>query len=247
MRLLWLLVVGLLVPSPSFAAVAHVADMEGACSSGTASGIWANTTCGSGGTFSYTAAGSGNGVVLFVSCDATSEPTVSLAATGWSFSQIGPMVGSATAGYAGLFRAYAPNTSAATVTVTSSLSCNSFASVLIDEFSGVDPTDFAENADATYDDVAGCSLSVTPDSNDTAIWFGCKDDVSFIGGSYTKGADDTFGNWTEWRVLSGGTGVSQPSSFGSSGAGVIFGMAIKSDGLAAGSESGQRLLVGVGR
>jgi hypothetical protein len=70
--------------------------------------------------FTYTATGTGNGVLVYISCadNAGTPSAVSLTATGWSFTQVGTIIGSTTAGFGALFKAYAPNTTAATLTQT---------------------------------------------------------------------------------------------------------------------------------
>ena len=223
---------------PSLAAVAHVASGQGLCSASAKSGNF-GSACASltvaTNTFTYTAGTTGNQVLLFVSCaDAAGlQSGVTLTASGWTITQVGSIVGSVSAGSAALFKAYAPNTSLATFTVTWTISnCNSFMNDLIDEFSGGDATNFVDASNSGTATTGGCTLSVTPVANNDGLWFGCNDTVTGEG-TYTKGADDTSGDIAEWKILSGQAGVSTASAWTSSGAYTIFGVAIKPSGGAA--------------
>jgi uncharacterized repeat protein (TIGR01451 family) len=90
---------------------------------------------------------------------------------------------------------------------------------LADEFSGNDITGgrttfdaHAENLDAPG--VGVCTgAPVTPANNNDAIWYACFDNVSGVSGGYVKGQDDTIGDWSEYKILSGGSGVAQNPGF----------------------------------
>src|SRR4029077_17767271 len=130
------------------------------------------------------------------------------------------------AGFQAIFQAYAPNTSAATITQTWTISsggCNLFFNDLIDEFSGADATNFVDASSTPATGTTGCSLSVTPVVNNDGLWFACNDNASGSG-TYTKGGDDAAGDWTEWKILSGGAGVSQASAWTSTTVFDIFGV-----------------------
>jgi hypothetical protein len=107
--------------------------------------------------------------------------------------------------------------------------------VLIDEFSGADavaPIDASNHSSGTAANCGGTGVAnVTPTVANDALWAACNDSVSAVGGSFTKGADDTASDWAEWKILSGGSGVAQTFTYtGSSGAYVLETLAIKPAG-----------------
>jgi len=217
------------------AAVAHVQDNAGSCLGGTthfgnmAAGCpTTNTT-----TFTFTATNANDGIIISIFCAGAAATAVTLSATGWTITQVGSIAGSDTDGYMALFRAYSPNTSAATVTETWTVTgsnCHSFLGDLMGEFSGVDQTNFVDASNSGLGS-AGCTgagtATVTPNVANDAIWFACTDSVTATGSPYTTGGNDGSEDWAEWKILSGGSGVAQSAVFTSSGAMVIWGVAIK--------------------
>lgn len=208
----------------SAAVVAHVKDFANT-QGGTTSWTFA----------SFTPGGTGDGVLAAIGCASSTSPTLTLTGTGWTFTQVGSTIGSATAGFFALFKAYAPNTTAVTFAGTSSVTCNAFENILLGEFSGVDGTNFVDASTSGTATSGGCNtcLSVTPVASNDGIWFAINDTASAVGGGYTKGADDLGGDWAEWKILSGGAGVAQADSFTTTGAYTIFGVALLPSGGAA--------------
>lgn len=244
-KLAALIVVALLWATCASAAVGHIASGQGFCNGSTAAGNMSGACVGvTSKTFTYTATTTGNAVLFGIGCGPASAPTITLSASGWTLTQVGSTIGSATAGFAATFKAYAPNTSAATFTFGCSVS-SSFLNDLIDEFNGMDATNFVDNNGSGTNTTGGCSLSITPVVNDTGLWFACNDTVTGTG-TYTKGADDTQGDVSEWKILSGGAGASQASGWTTTGAFTIFGVSIKPAGGAAACTPTLSLL-GVGR
>lgn len=213
--------------------IAHVKSQAGFCATGTSSGLGgACPTPTQSNTFSYTPSTTGDGLLFQISCGAsTTVSAVSMSATGWTFTQIGSINGSTTTGFGALFRAYAPNTSAATVTFSftaTSGGCGAFMNVLVDEFSGMNATNFVDVNTPGSGTTGSCSYSVTPTANNDMLWAGCNDSVTAVGSGFTKGADDTQTDWSEYKLLSGGSGSAQTVPFtGSSGAWEGFAVAIK--------------------
>src|SRR5919201_1244173 len=149
-RILWPISLLLALGGSSFGAVAHLQSAQGECGSAAHAGNIASN-CGSVATqtFSFTATNANDGVLIAVGCgsNASTPSAISLSATGWTFTQIGGIVGSTTAGFEAAFKAYSPNTSATTVTMTwtvSGSSCSGFMNDLVDEFSGEDLTSFVD-------------------------------------------------------------------------------------------------------
>src|SRR5215469_4107662 len=212
------------------AAVAHVKVVAQVVNS--ASGISSMT-------FTLQASNANDAILFGVGCNATAATpsAVNMSATGWTFTQLSGITGSAGA-FMASFIAIAPNTTSITATVSwtvSGNSCAGFQNVLADEFSGNDTTGGTTTADAHNQATggSGCSLSVTPANANDGVWFACNDTVTAVTGSYTQGANDADGDWTEFKILSGGSGVAQSAGFTSSGAMVILGATIKPAGGAA--------------
>lgn len=213
------LLVTLGAPTAS-AAVAHVKDFANT-QAGTTSWTFA----------SFTPGGTGDGVVVGMGCASSTSPTLAITGTGWTFTQVGTTVGSLTAGWFALFKAYAPNTTAVTFAGTSSVTCNAFENILLGEFSGVDGTNFIDVTPCQATATSGsATCSVTPASSNDGLIFLANDNVTTISGGYTLGADDLGGDRAEWKILAGGAGVAQTPSWTASGAYTIFGVALKPSG-----------------
>jgi hypothetical protein len=213
--------------------IAHVASAQGQTGGAGASGNISGSAAASK-AFTYTATTAGNGLLVSVGISSTATPTaVTLTATGWSFSQVGGIVGNTTAGFMACFRAYVPNTSLATVTVAWTGSAGvTFNNDLVDEFSGIDPTNFVDASNSATGSGTP-TVSVTPATSDTMIWVAANDSATAVGNiagsAATKGADDTLQDWSEYRQISGGSGVAQSCTVTGSGNYTMFGVAIKSN------------------
>jgi len=144
--------------------------------------------------------------------------SITFSATGWSFTVVHILDGNANTGFAGTVRAYAPDNTAVVVTGTWSQSCSTLG-IFYDEFSGGDPTNFVDQATSITTGTTGsCTQTVTPGVNDSMLWSFCADSVTAVGSGFTKGQDDTQGDWTEYKLLSGGSGAVQTVPFtGTSG------------------------------
>jgi hypothetical protein len=209
--------------------ICHVTTNAGTCSAVAHTGnVTVNCNTVSSFTFTYTAssAASGEIVMVAVGCDCGLSTTISLSASGWAFTQIGSTIGT-NLNRTALFRAYVPNTSAATITATFTGGTDSaFANDLIDEFSGADtsnPVD-ASNSSASS---GSCTSTVTPTVNDDMLYGTCQDTVTAVGTAFTKGADDASTDWAEYKKLSGQSGVSQTVNFTGSGTYQTFSAALK--------------------
>ena len=208
----------LILSAPAWGAVAHVASNQGYCNSSAHSGNM-GSNCSSGvktNTFTHTPTAANNAVLIWVGCAGTSETTVTLTATGWTITQVGSLIGSSAAGYAALFKGYAPSTSAATFTVTFSATCNDFMNDVLDEFSGVDQTNFVDSSLVALE-TGSISINITPSVANAMVWAVANDSITAVGAiggtTATKGADDTQQDWTEYRLLSGGSGVQISAAF----------------------------------
>lgn len=219
-------------------AVAHVASGQGVQQGTSHSGAFTSNAANgaTSATFNYTPTGSGNVVLLWVVMvpGSTAPTTCSLSATSWSFAQIGGIVNGAPGGCGAIFSAYAPSTAAASITMTWNQPISStggqWFNVLIDEFSGMHTSiPSAGNNSATGSGTP--TVSVTPTAANCMIWVPCNDSVTAVGTiggtTATKGADDTQQDWSEYRLLSGGSGASQSCTMPGSGSYIIGAVAIQ--------------------
>jgi hypothetical protein len=175
-------------------------------------------------TFNYTPVGTNNALVILIGCRSPGVTSMSLTAPGWAFTPISGLVGpSGYYDFISTFGAITPNTAPVTFTVTltgGNGNCSSNdTTVLADEFSGNDPTGGTTTFDAhnesfDYGVIGICTgAPVTPANNNDAVWYGCFDNVTGVSGGYTKGQDDATGDWTEYKILSGGMNVVQNQGF----------------------------------
>ena len=148
----------------------------------------------------------GDAVVLQVFCANTVAPIgVTLSASGWTFTQLGAVVGSTTSGYWGTsFAAIAPSSTPTTFTAswTAAMPCT-FMDELGDEFAGVDPSGGTITFDAHSELLANgnCTTSLTTRDADDAVWAACTiNTVTAVGAGYTKSADDGHGDWSEYKL-----------------------------------------------
>ena len=130
---------------------------------------------------------------------------VTLAAPGWTFTQVGPFTGSITnTDYAASFGAIAPNTTTTTFDVSwaGNPHCD-FVNEIGDEFANADATGGTTTFDA-HDEALGatgnCRATLTPGSAGHMVWAACSGKVSTVGTGCTKGADDGNDDWTEYRL-----------------------------------------------
>jgi hypothetical protein len=97
-----------------------------------------------------------------------------------------------------------------------------------DEFSGGDATNFIDTSNSNLGTTGGCTgAAVTPSIDNAGIWFQCNDTVTAANSPYTIGGDDLNQDVAEWKILAGGSGVSQSSNYTSSASFTIWGVAIK--------------------
>lgn len=184
-------------------------------------------------TFTYKPVTAGNAVLIWVCVapNGVSPTTCSLAASGWTFTQVGGIVnGGGNSGVGAMFAAYAPNTSTATITVTWNRAWAGFANDLVDEFSGVNSSTIVDASNSAVGSGTP-TVSVTPASNNTMVWVTCDGaitGVGTIGGmTATEGANDTEGDFTEYRLLTGGGGVAQTCTYTGSGYYTLGAVALK--------------------
>jgi len=232
-----LLALILFLPCKVGAVVAHTHSDQGFCAAATSGGNIGSSCSGLlTKTFTYTATAANEAVLFALACQGTTQTTATLSATGWTITQLSAPTGSS-GEWVASFGAIAPNTTQATFTMTWGSSCVAFMADLVDEFSGNDTTGGTTTFDAHnagFNASTGqCSITVTPANANDGLWGACIDTVTAVGTghAYTKGADDTQQDWSEWFILSGGSGVAQTVDFvGTSGQWGEVGATIKPSG-----------------
>jgi hypothetical protein len=172
-------------------------------------GIFVQRSPGSGTPESFTgqARDPGDAVVLQVSCAGNAVPTaVSVDAPGWQFTQLGPIVASTSSVQrSATFVAIAPDTNPVRVTVSwTGSGCGQGTNDLGDEFSMTDPT----GGKITFDNartimgVGDCAGTIATMHDGDAVWAACNTDssVQAVGPGFIKGADDSNGDWSEYKI-----------------------------------------------
>lgn len=224
--ILFLVLISVLMALPAWGAVSHV---KVACQV-------ASSSC------NITPSNANDAILIFAICASTSTPSAAnttLTGTGWTFTDLG-VGGSGSTSWIAIFGAIAPNTSTTTITATfktsapATITCG-FSSLVGDEYTGNDTTGGTTTFDATgtlFASSSSGSCSVTtikPSNNNDALAGACSPATSTtaVGGGFTKGADDSSGDWTEFQILSGGSGVNQTVNFTSSGGWAAAGMTVK--------------------
>ncbi|HEX3758170.1 MAG TPA: hypothetical protein VHW23_05670 [Kofleriaceae bacterium] len=182
-------------------------------------------------TFTAQAHAAGNAIVIQVSCGATAIPTaVSVAAAGWSFTQLGPITASArSAQRSATFAAIAPDTVGVTVTVTwTGSTCNTSSNQIGDEFAMTDPAGGMITFDGfnATQGTGNCTGSVTTGHEGDAVWAACntQTSVTAIGTGFVKGADDDVGDWTEYALTSHAAGTAEAVEFDNPNVGYVLSM-----------------------
>jgi hypothetical protein len=123
--------------------------------------------------------------------------------------------------------ALAKNTSSTTITVTRGAG-SGFTGMTLDEFTGNHTTAPLDQVNHSTAGASGTptSPSITPTANDELIWLLGVDSVTAVGNidgsAATKGGDDGAQDWSEFRVLTGRSGVSMTGAFTGSGAYEVF-------------------------
>lgn len=120
--------------------------------------------------------------------------------------------------------ALAKNTSSTTVTVANNSGAN-FIGMTLEEFTGNDtttPLDQVNHSTAGATGTNPTGPSITLGANDCLVWALHVDNTTGVGnidGSVaTKGSDDGSSDWSEFRVLTGRTGVAVNAAWTSTGA-----------------------------
>ncbi len=187
------------------------------------------------GTFTTSATNAGDVIAIQAAAAAGTLPTsVTITASGWTFTQITPGSGVTTwptVAAAASFCAIAPNTASVTFTATFSGGATfTDISIIGQEFSGNDGASAAAACEAGNSAIATSgspTVNVTPLNANDAIWGATQDTATAVGTGFTKGADDSAGDWTESKTLSGGAGTPVMVSFTGGPGYIIQAIAIK--------------------
>jgi hypothetical protein len=113
--------------------------------------------------------------------------------------------------------ALAKNTTATTITINSNVA-SAFMIMMLSEFTGTDITSPLDQvATPRGNSTNPTSATFTPTYNDELIWVFGVDSITAVGNidgsAATKGSDDTFQDWSEYRILTGRAGVGMTAAF----------------------------------
>jgi hypothetical protein len=139
-------------------------------------------------------------IIFHVACGSAGTATgVTVTAPGWTFTQL-----SAPFGYAGqwaaTFFAFAPDTASTTITATwMGLTCSTGNNMMGDEFANATVDSHAES-NASGD----CLVSIGSFHANDAVWAACTSNTTLtaVEAGYTKGGDDSLGDWSEYKLTS---------------------------------------------
>ena len=182
----------------------------------------------------YTPVATNDALVVLIGCRDSTVTAMNLTASGWTLTPISALVGPSGAfDFIRSYGAITPNTTAVTFTVTLTGGGNCSGgdtTIMIDEFSGNDTTGGTTTFDAHNESLDNGVIGictgapVTPLNNNDAIWYACYDNVTGVTSGYTKGQDDSTGDWTEYKILSGGAGAAQNPGFTTNPSFTSFGL-----------------------
>ncbi|MGC2322347.1 MAG: galactose oxidase-like domain-containing protein [Terriglobales bacterium] len=182
----------------------------------------------------YTPVATNDALVVLIGCRDSTVTAMNLTASGWTLTPISALVGPSGAfDFIRSYGAITPNTTPVTFTVTLTGGGNCSGgdtTIMIDEFSGNDTTGGTTTFDAHNESLDNGVIGictgapVTPLNNNDAIWYACYDNVTGVTSGYTKGQDDSTGDWTEYKILSGGAGVAQNPGFTTNPSFTSFGL-----------------------
>jgi hypothetical protein len=164
---------------------------------------FAGTGAGTMSTFSVTPVQIGDALVVQAYCGSSAKPTqVVLDAPGWTFQRVSPIVGAGvTKDFVASFVAVVPSIEATVVTATWSVAaCDLGLGAVGDEFADT----AGQLLDLVRDHAEGfgvndCATAVATEPGDL-VWGACTGSVAAIGPTFSKGADDGGGDWTEYQT-----------------------------------------------
>lgn len=239
---------------PSHAAIAHT-KLLGTSSNSNCTNVTTTITCTFTNAYAFNAT---TGTLVFVTGAANNInlTNVSASATNVTFTKVGSITGPA-ANQIQTFTATSADTATHTYTVvwTCATTCSAagFGSLTGDEFSGVNSTPI-DNHQECVTGGTGCGTTachtsgITPVANNVAIWAACQDSVTVqTGNSFLAGGNDASGDDADYKIISGGAGVSQAVN-GLTGSGTYtVNVVTLAPAAAGGAAPPTRTLMGVGQ
>jgi hypothetical protein len=172
-------------------------------------------------TFPLVAIAAGDVLLLHTACDnAVVATAATVSAPGWTFVQVGSVMGTAPK-WGALFGATVPNTTPVTITITWNVTCVVIDGIA-DEFANADPT-------PPYDAYSVASGTGNPQGNvqtnsaNDLIWAACSSGGTLVGvgAGYTKAADDTHDDWSEYKLTTDPAGTVETATFTAAPAGMF--------------------------
>jgi len=182
-------------------------------------------------TFTVQAHAAGNAIVMQVGCAANATPTaVAVTAPGWTWTQMGPILANtASTERAAIVVAIAPDANPVQLTIKwTGSTCNSSVNDLGDEFAMTDPAGGAITFDSAVQmqGQGTCTGMITTGHDSDVVWAACdtSNSVSSVGSGYTKSADDSAGDWSQYKVTTDPAGTVETPSFANANNGFVVSM-----------------------
>ena len=188
-------------------AILHVQSVAATNQGGATNSVSKAITPHAAGNLLLVASGDANGTGSTLSISDTAGNTWTPAVAQFRLSGTGSMAA---------WYAYANGTSATTITITSSSSGN-FVNILGDEFSGTATSSPIDQTNGHTGSGTPQVVAQTVTADNELVWGASNDSITAVGSGFTKGADDTAQDWSEYKILSGGNGTSQQIKFTGSG------------------------------
>jgi hypothetical protein len=168
-----------------------------------------------GGSISVTPKHAGDLLVVFSGSSSTSDSLNISDSAGNTWTALNPATSQGGQGMARSWYAFSRGTTSTKITVTSS---GAWTDVLFDEFSGVSQSAPVDKIGQKAGSGASTSAALVPAVGNELVWAASLGTIAGAGPGYIKGADDSSQDWSEYRILSGGTGTAQTATFSNSGA-----------------------------
>lgn len=168
-----------------------------------------------GGSISVTPTHVGDLLVVFGGSSSTSDSLNISDSAGNTWTALNPATSQAGEGMARSWYAFSRGTTSTKITVTSS---GRWSDVLFDEFSGVSQSAPVDKVGQKAGSGTSASAALVPSTGNDLVWAASLGTIGGVGSGYIKGADDSSQDWSEYRILSGGTGTAQTATFSNSGA-----------------------------
>jgi hypothetical protein len=156
----------------------------------------------------------GDLLVVFAGSSRTTDSLNISDSAGNTWTALNPATSQSGQGIARSWYAFSRAAASTTISVTST---GAWADLMFDEFSGVSPSAPLDKVSQKTGSGTSASGPLTPVTNNELVWAGSLGTITGAGTGYVKGADDYSEDLTEYRSLTGGSGIAQTATFANTG------------------------------